>query len=63
MNFEKEDKLQFLHAVPLGASAWAVGKTIEQCDCQRHSVNVYSIRRGENERYNPKSHIFLNLKT
>ena len=54
VNFEKEDKLQFLHAVSLGASAWAVGKTIEQCDCQRHSVNVYSIRRGENELIQPE---------
>jgi CPA2 family monovalent cation:H+ antiporter-2 len=46
LNYESADKLQFMHAINLNRSAWAVGRTIAACDLVKYGVHVRKIKRG-----------------
>lgn len=46
LNYDSADKLQFMHALNLNRSAWAVGRTIAECDLVKYGVHVRKIKRG-----------------
>ncbi len=48
-----EANLRFLHAVTISENSWANHRAIRECDFERHSVKVYSIRRGKDEMLSP----------
>ena len=53
LNYESADKLQFMHAINLNRSAWAVGRTIAACDLVKYGVHVRKIKRGNDVIQNP----------
>lgn len=46
VSYESVDKLRFMHAININRSAWAVGKTVGQCDLLKYGVQVRKIKRG-----------------
>jgi len=49
ISYETKDKLEFMHAVIISDSAFAVGKTIAQLDISRRKVKVVALRREGKE--------------
>ncbi|MEP2603841.1 MAG: TrkA C-terminal domain-containing protein, partial [Paraglaciecola sp.] len=59
MDYVKQDKLEFMHAVILTASAFAVGKPLHILDTQRMRINIKGLRRDNNELSAPDGNIEL----
>ncbi len=55
ITYDKGDKLEFMHAVVLTQSAFAVGKTLAHLDIVRRRVSVTAIRRLGTEYENPST--------
>ncbi|MBT1065695.1 cation:proton antiporter [Bowmanella sp. Y26] len=53
VTYEKQSKLEFLHAVVLGPNAWAIGKTLSQLELEAVRVSLKGIRRNERELASP----------
>lgn len=53
LTYSKQDKLEFMHAVILGADAFAVGKTIEALELERLRVELKGLRRENREIASP----------
>jgi CPA2 family monovalent cation:H+ antiporter-2 len=56
MDYVKQDKLEFMHAVILTDNAYAVGKSLEQLNLGRMRINVKGLRRGNKEVPDPDAH-------
>ncbi|WP_010178537.1 monovalent cation:proton antiporter family protein [Glaciecola sp. HTCC2999] len=48
VSYESADKLRFMHAININRSAWAVGKTVGQCDLLKYGVHIKKIKRANN---------------
>ncbi|GGO72135.1 monovalent cation:proton antiporter family protein [Bowmanella pacifica] len=53
VTYEKQSKLEFLHAVVLGPDAWAIGKTLGQLELDAVRVTLKGVRRNERELASP----------
>jgi CPA2 family monovalent cation:H+ antiporter-2 len=53
MDYLKQDKLEFMHAVILTDDAFAVGKNLKALDLERKRVNVKGLRRDNSEISHP----------
>lgn len=53
LNYETSDKLEFMHAVVMTESAYAVGKTIQALSIASKRVKLISVRRNGKEQENP----------
>ncbi len=49
MDYKKQDKLEFLHAVILPPNAYAVGKTLAELNLPKWGVKIKGLRRDNNE--------------
>lgn len=49
MSYENVDKLQFMHAITISASAWIAGRTIHDCNLAKHGVKVKKVKRAYEE--------------
>ncbi|GAB3022214.1 monovalent cation:proton antiporter family protein [Bowmanella dokdonensis] len=59
VNYEKQSKLEFLHAVILNSDAWAVGKPLSQLNFDRVNVTLKGLRRDNKEVANPDNDLQL----
>lgn len=49
VSYENVDKLQFMHAITISASAWIAGRTIHDCNLAKHGVKVKKVKRAYEE--------------
>nr|WP_250884118.1 monovalent cation:proton antiporter family protein [Glaciecola sp. XM2] len=54
LSYDTQDKLEFMHAVVITESAYAVGKTIEELDITRRRIKVMALRRDGEEIETPE---------
>jgi len=59
LDYEKQDKLEFLHAVILTQDAYAVGKSLQQLNLEQWRVNVKGLRRDNHELAEPDENMAL----
>ncbi|MFT4938778.1 MAG: CPA2 family monovalent cation:H+ antiporter-2 [Paraglaciecola sp.] len=59
MDYVKQDKLEFMHAVILTGNAYAVGKNLEHLNLGRMRINIKGLRRGNKEVPDPDAQIEL----
>ena len=59
MDYVKQDKLEFMHAVILTDNAYAVGKSLEHLNLERMRINVKGLRRDNKEMPDPDGQIEL----
>ena len=55
INYETSDKLEFMHAIVMTESAYAVGKSIEAFSMTIKRVKLISVRRNGKEQENPST--------
>jgi CPA2 family monovalent cation:H+ antiporter-2 len=53
LDYVKQDKLEFMHAVILTDDAFAVGKSLQALDLERKRINIKGLRRDNKEVPNP----------
>ncbi|QHJ11203.1 Glutathione-regulated potassium-efflux system protein KefC [Paraglaciecola mesophila] len=61
LSYEKQDKLEFMHAVVIANNAFAVGKSLTELNITRSGVKVKGLRRDNIELENPPSDTILNI--
>ncbi|MET1218896.1 MAG: cation:proton antiporter [Glaciecola sp.] len=54
VSYENADKLQFMHAITISDSAWAVDRPLADCDLGRHGIKVKKLQRQEHEIMKPR---------
>jgi CPA2 family monovalent cation:H+ antiporter-2 len=59
LDYTKQNKLEFMHAVILTENAHAVGKSLYQLNLQQWRVNVRGLRRDNHELSEPDENIIL----
>jgi CPA2 family monovalent cation:H+ antiporter-2 len=59
MDYVKQDKLEFMHAVILTDNAYAVGKSLEDLNIERMRINIKGLRRDNKEVTEPDGQIEL----
>ncbi|WP_339723625.1 cation:proton antiporter [uncultured Paraglaciecola sp.] len=59
LDYVKQDKLEFLHAVILTENAYAVGKSLQQLNLQQWRVNLKGLRRDNLELAEPDESMAL----
>jgi CPA2 family monovalent cation:H+ antiporter-2 len=53
LDYVKQDKLEFMHAVILTDNAYAVGKSLKTLNIQRMRITIKGLRRDNNELSEP----------
>jgi CPA2 family monovalent cation:H+ antiporter-2 len=61
LSYEKQDKLEFMHAVVIANNAFAVGKSLTELNVTRAGVKVKGLRRDNIELESPPSETVLNI--
>lgn len=61
LSYEKQDKLEFMHAVVIANNAFAVGKSLTELNITRSGVKVKGLRRDNIELESPPSDTVLNI--
>jgi CPA2 family monovalent cation:H+ antiporter-2 len=59
IDYAKQDKLEFMHAVILTQDAYAVGKSLKQLNLQQWRINVKGLRRDNHELAQPDENMAL----
>jgi CPA2 family monovalent cation:H+ antiporter-2 len=59
LDYIKQNKTEFMHAVILTENAYAVGKSLQQLNLQKLRVSVKGLRRGDHELSEPDENMFL----
>ena len=59
IDYTKQNKLEFMHAVILTKDAYAVGKSLQQLDLQQQQINVKGLRRDNHELPEPDKNMLL----
>lgn len=59
LDYTKQNKLEFMHAVILTENAYAIGKSLYQLNLQQWRVNVRGLRRDNHELSEPDENIIL----
>lgn len=59
MDYVKQDKLEFMHAVILTNHAYAVGKTLNELNLQQWRIKVIGLRRDNHELADPDQNTVL----
>jgi len=60
LTYGKQEKLEFMHAVILGADAFAVGKKLAEIELERLRVELKGLRRDNKEIAEPDGDMMLN---
>jgi CPA2 family monovalent cation:H+ antiporter-2 len=61
LSYEKQDKLEFMHAVVIANNAFAVGKSLTELNITRSGVKVKGLRRDNIELESPPSDTVLSI--
>jgi CPA2 family monovalent cation:H+ antiporter-2 len=59
LDYTKQNKLEFMHAVILTQDAYAVGKSLQQLNLQQWRINVKGLRRNNLELSEPDENMIL----
>jgi CPA2 family monovalent cation:H+ antiporter-2 len=59
LDYVKQDKLEFMHAVILTEDAYAVGKTLKQLNLQQWRIKFKGLRRDNHELAEPDENMAL----
>ncbi len=59
LDYIKQEKFEFMHAVILTKNAYAVGKSLQQLNLQQWRVSVKGLRRDNHELSEPDEHMAL----
>jgi CPA2 family monovalent cation:H+ antiporter-2 len=59
LDYAKQNKLEFMHAVILTKDAYAVGKSLQQLNLQQWRVSVKGLRRDNHELSEPDENMAL----
>ncbi|WP_299074064.1 monovalent cation:proton antiporter family protein [uncultured Paraglaciecola sp.] len=61
LDYAKQDKLEFMHAVVLTQDAFAVGKSLQQLNLQQWKIKIKGLRRNNHELEEPDQNMLLEV--